>query len=361
MFKDLKLNRDNIEEVLKLYAKENYSKSSIREEIKNQFLTRFNIELDNKSFFIDFHFNNKGGTTIQIANGKETEEKEKIANYVKNHPLCYMASKEENNRSILFKNIDFEDFNEVINILKDDCENCKNIISEQSDDKKIIIKLEGRWSDKVTITYTISTKNVRVQGRPLLLYNEVSSYFNELIDIEDIVDNLEENFHQNIEKSTIEEQFKRYLPNSFDKHTEKLKKSLMKAVYNLNIDSHEYTCTELTFEALRAIEGHVKLTLSNDYKIRCRNQHGTLQMFSFDKNTNLGKLKEPERSIVGDLQKILYYEKVYEVIVKYRHRIFHWDYPDELGTDETVHIEEIDEAKAIIIKMLELIDEYYIL
>jgi hypothetical protein len=223
-----------------------------------------------------------------------------------------------------------------------------------------MVKFEGKWSDKVTLTYTKSTKSVRIQGRPLLLFNVIDSYFNELIDVEKIVAVLEDNFGENVEKEIVEDQFKMYLPNSHNKHTDKLKKSLLKAVYNLNITSQEYTCTELTFEVLRAVEGHIKLTLLNDYGVNSPNKYGTLTMFSFDENTDTATLKEPVRSKVSDNKKIDYYEKVYKHIVVYRHKIFHWDYPDVLGVDETIQIENVEDAKNIIKDSLALIDEYYL-
>jgi hypothetical protein len=83
-------------------------------------------------------------------------------------------------------------------------------------------------------------------------------------------------------------------------------------------------------------------------------------MFSFDEATDTATLKDPVRTKVGDTNKISYYEKAYKHIVIYRHKIFHWDYPDTLGVDETIQIEKIDDAQRIIIDMLALIDEYYV-
>ena len=161
-------------------------------------------------------------------------------------------------------------------------------------------------------------------------------------------------------KATVEEQFKLYLPNSHSKHSDKLKKSLLKAVYNLNVTSQEYTCTDLTFEVLRALEGHVKITLSNDYKVECPNKYGTLSMFHFDETTDTSTLSKSVKLLVNDAQKIVYYEKAYKHIVIYRHKIFHWDYPDAFGVDETIQIDNIEDAKKIIIDILSLIDEYYV-
>lgn len=360
LFKDLKLNRDNIQKVIEIYADSNYTTYSLNKSVKSPTLTRFDIVLDNKKLFVDVHFNGKGGTTIQVNNGKEQEEKIKIAEFISTHPLCFMAAKEENNRSMLFREIDEEDFNKIAAIIKEENENCNSVISEVSDDSKTIIKLEGRWSDKVTLTYTKSTRNVRIQGRPLILFNEIASNFNELVDVEKVVEMLEENYQQNVSKTSVNEQFEQYLPNSYNKHTEKLKKSLLKAVYNLNVTSQEYTNTELTFEVLRALEGHVKITLLRDFSVASPNKYGTLSMFNFDDSTDTATLREPVRSTVGTPNKIAYYEKTYKHIVVYRHKIFHWDYPSAFGVDETIQIDNVEDAKKIIVDTLTLIDEYYV-
>lgn len=360
LFKDLKLNRDHLEQVIKKYAEGKYSTYSLNKTVKSPVLTRYDLVFDDKKLFIDFHFNNKGGTTIQVNNGQEQEEKQIIAEFISKHPLCLMADKEENNRSMLFKDICDENFNSIINLVKEDIENCSSILSEERTETKDVIKFLGKWSDKVTVTYTKSTKNVRIQGRPLLLFNVIASYFNEVVEVEKVIETLEENFQQNVNKATVEDQFKMYLPNSHSKHTDKLKKSLLKAVYNLNVTSQEYTCTDLTFEVLRALEGHVKITLLNDYGVECPNKYGTLSMFRFDETTDTATLLDPVRTTVNDAKKIVYYEKAYKHIVVYRHKIFHWDYPNTFGVDETIQIDNIEDAKRIIVDILSLIDEYYV-
>ena len=43
----------------------------------------------------------------------------------------------------------------------------------------------------------------------------------------------------------------------------------------------------------------------------------------------------------------------------FRHKIFHWDYPDDTQLDETEQIDDVNDAKTIIKDALKLIDEYY--
>ena len=360
MFKNLILNRNEIEGVVQQYLDKNYNNATLKVEQKSEYQYRFQINAQSKKLFLDIYYNNKGGTTIQVNNGKEQNEKKKIADFIIKHPLCKMDESDKKNRSMMFKNITEEEFQTVLQIISED-ENCATCEDTSEDEKRGISKLTGKWSDKITITYMKTTRNVRIQGRPLLIFNTAVSYFTELIDVDELVNNLEENLGQNIDKVTVEKQYKLFLPNSYDRHSDKLKKSLLKAVYNLNIKNANFTCTELAFEALRAIEGHIKITFGRDYMIGPPNRRGALSMFRFNEETGVCTLGESIRRLINNPLKVTYYEKAYKHLAIYRHKIFHWDYPDPDGfnVDETIHIEEISRVHQIIKDTLGIIDEYY--
>lgn len=359
MFKDLLLNRDLIEKDITLFVNENYSNGKVTREEKSKTMVRFNIYSDEKKYFIDLYFNNKGGSTINISNGKETEEKTKLANYIKANQKSITTDKNEYNRSVLFKKILFQDYIAFLELIKENTDLCSSMQILKDDGKENIQKLQSTRQDSVTLTYNKNTKNLRVQGRPLYLFNELFSYFNELVDVSGVVDNLVENYKFNITLGQIEEQYKHILKNSYDKHTDKLKKSLYKSIFNLNLDKSEVTCTELTFEVLRALEGHIKLTFLRDYEIESPNKWGTLIMFKYCDETDTVNLKPEYKNIIKCDKKINYYEKAYKHYVVYRHNIFHWDYPTILEADQTVHIDDINDAKNIIRDTLLIIDEYY--
>ena len=112
------------------------------------------------------------------------------------------------------------------------------------------------------------------------------------------------------------------------------------------------------FEELRALEGHVKITLYNDFNIKSSNKYGTLNMFSYDDEANEVSIKPKYEGLMKNKDE--YYKKAYKHIVIYRHAYFHWDFPNDFGIDETKQIDDIVEAKALIRDTLALIDEYYI-
>ena len=359
MFKDLMLNRDNISLAIDGYCKENYTSYSIQE-TEMSFGKRYTISFDGSTLVLDTYHNKKGGTTLAVNSGKPAllEDRKKLAQYIVDSPLCAMAAGSGHNRDMLFKEISKEDFESVISTITDE-DDCKSVLSRDENDTSIIVKLEGRWSDRVTVSYFTGTKNVRIQGRPLLLFSLCSSLLNELVDEEEVVECLDNTYSLNLSGKTIEEQYALLLPKSHDKHPAKLKKSLLKAVYNLNLDQQEYGCTELVFEPLRALEGHIKLTLLRDYAITCPNTKGLLSFFSYDSTSHTVTISSAQEGTIATPAKIQYYKDAYKYYVEYRHKMFHWDYPDKVENDTTEQLDDIADAHRIIRDTLALIEKYY--
>ena len=301
-YKDVLLNQDNILEVIEEFAEKNYENSEVAQESKGS-RTRYNINSATKVFFLDVFFTKKGGTTIQVTNGKEQDEKIKLADYIIEHPLCQLNKGNNKNCSRTYKNISLLDFKSICNLIGEsgNCASNEKVVDSSTEMRYNFI---GKWKDKVVITYYKNTRKARIQGRPLLLFSEADSCFYQLIDEENIIDVLNDNYDQSLNKDTIDEDFKVYLPNSYDKHSPKLRKSLKKAVFNLRVPDNGYTCTELTFEVLRALEGHLRLNMMNDYNIKFNN-NGKFTMFSFDYNTSICKLKESTCSIINDTNRKL--------------------------------------------------------
>lgn len=358
-FKDLNLNRDKIEEAIKFYCKNNYSDFEIKKEDHTYYI-RYNITYNcDNEIFLDVFYTKKGTTTIQTTNGKNTEEKAKIAKYISNSEICKIGENENINKSVLYKNISLDDFKTIIELIpKEQYFNAELNRKENTD--SIIIKLEGKWNDKITLTYYKSTKNVRLQGKPLALFFSVSSLFNELLPCEDIISHLDEEYSMELSPALVEEQYKALLPNSHQNHSEKLKKSLLKSVYNLNVeqDNYNYTCTELVFEVLRALEGHIKITLFNHFGIHSTNQFGTLDMFSYNYDEDVVTMNPQSKNAINNDAIVSYYESAYMHLVKHRHRIFHWDNPTN-PIDTTEQLFNVNDAKEIIRDTLKVIDKYY--
>ena len=308
--------------------------------------------------FLDIFYNNKGGTTIYTSNGKYTDEKERIAKFIIEYPMCLSIGVPSHKRDMLIRNVDPEEFKNVVKLLKedDDCEG----FDEETSDKNTIIKFNGSWGDKFTLTYYNNTKNARLQGRPLFLFSSCVSLFYEKVSLTEYVSFFTTKYPGEITEEAIVNLYKTLLPNSHDKHPEKLKRSLLKAVSNLYADEQRFMCTELTFEALRALEGHIKLTLLKYYSISSPNEHGTLQMFRHNEADGSVSILSSYEEMIGNPSRIQYYKDAYKYYIENRHRLFHWDYPDSIELDTTEQIEDVEDAKSIIRDTLEMIDRFYL-
>lgn len=361
MFKELLLNVDNIESAINDYFKENYSthKVTLNEKKTKPNNNVYDISFDGRSLFMSVFINKQGKVTLKIKEGKEQEEKELLARYIVNSSKCKIKS-DTKNKNISFKNIDFDDFNSVIDIIKDE-EWCRSCIISEDNAIKLSYKVTGRYRDVLTINYFKTTNKVMLQGLHLEVFNYTTSYFNELLEVEDVINSMNEACNENIGVTTIDDKFKSIMPNSYGKYTDKLEKSLIKSVYNLEATCQELTCTELIFEPLRALEGHIIITLSKDYGVT-KPFANNLSMFTYDEENDIVNFRKKidEDKVREKNNKVDYYKKAYKHIVKYRHRYFHWGWNEELGQDVTLHLEDVGVAKGIILDTLKLIDEYYI-
>ena len=359
MFKNLNLNRDGIENAIKFFCECNYKKFSINKEDKNNFI-RYNIEYENNNLFLDIFFVKNGTTTIHINNGKNQSEKEKIAKYIINSDFCKIPNNNINNRIIVIKNIKIEDFEAIMKLLPSE-KYFSAIISRNDSENSILIKLEGSLNEKVTLTYYKTKNKLMIQGRPLPLHSSIVSLFNELVDENNIAEYLSKSYNVDISNESIQEQYKAFLPKSHDKHTDKMKKSLLKSVYNLNLPKQKYTCTELLFEPLRVLEGHLRYVLQKDYNIVPSNDFGNLDMFSYDKATDEVNMTNAAINKISDSEKIEYFKEAYNFFREHRHKLFHWDITtinDNL-VDTTEQIDDIIQVKNTIKEILQIIDKYY--
>lgn|GEM_PF-2500148 len=361
MFKEILLNVDNIETVINDYFREKYSdfKVTLNEKKTKENNKVYDVQFDGRALFLSVFINRQGKITLKIKEGKEQEEKELLAKYIIDSPKCKIGS-EAKSKDLSFKNIEFDDFNSVISIIEEE-EWCASCEQKEDNEIKMSYRVVGRYRDGLTIAYYKTTKKVTLQGLPLEVFNYSISFFNELLELDEVVKTMNEACKENIEVESIEDRYAKVMPNSYNKHNEKLKKSLIKSVYNLESNCQDLTCTELIFEPLRALEGHIVITLSKDYEV-VKPYKSNLSMFTYDEDNDIVNFRKchDEEKIRQKNDKVDYYKKAYGHIVRYRHRYFHWSWDDKLEEDTTLHIDDVVIAKDIILDTLKVIDEYYI-
>lgn len=319
-------------------------------EVRDTTRRRVSINGDGKIFYIDFHFNGNGTTTIEDFGGKEVDIKKELAFFIKNDDDCKIGDNSKN-KWFVAKDIDSNNFASILELIKE-----SNYYKETIDEDKIkgFYQYRGKYNEKLTIEY-YTTKTVVIKGRPLLLFNEIMSMITELIDLECIPKLFNDYYNIKIKKDDILEQYKIIVPNVIDKLPLKLEKTLLQAVYNLNLEGDMFDYTYLIFPAFRGLEGHLKYVLK-DCSIILEEDRFNI----FDKSGKVYYLKQDYKKCIKSIDKVNHIEKVYNLLNDKRHVFFHWRYPNT-PLDQTPVIESLAYAKTLIKDTLLLINEYYVL
>ena len=116
-YNSLNLNRESLLDNIENYLSFNFTKCSVGE-LKEKGATRRRTEIvaDDKSLYLDFHFNSNGTTTIEDFGGRNEDIKKDIARYLKEN--CSISSGKEDTWFVV-KNIEKEDFESIIELLKE--------------------------------------------------------------------------------------------------------------------------------------------------------------------------------------------------------------------------------------------------
>ena len=351
-YNGLNLKQESIINSINKFCDINFNKFEVDKQFEIRDATRRRVSVvgDEKLFYMDFHFNGNGTTTIEDFGGKEVDIKKKVAFFIKNDDECKIGDNSKN-KWFVAKSIENNDFCSILELLKDSSY-YKETIDE--DKAKGLYQYKGKYNEKLTVEY-YSTKTVVLKGRPLLLFNEVMSMITELIDLECIPKLFNDYYKIEIGKDDISEQFKIIMPNAIDKVPLKLQKTLLQAVYNLNLEGDMFDYTYLVFPAFRGLEGHLKYVLK-DCSIRLEDDRFNI----FDKSNNLYYLKEDYKKCIKSNDKVNHIEKVYNFLHNKRHVYFHWLYPNT-SLDQTPVIDNLGHAKTLITDTLSLIEAYYVL
>ena len=229
------------------------------------------------------------------------------------------------------------------------------LFRSENKDNNTICRLKGKYNESLNITY-YKTKTVQVQGKTLMLFNEAVEAFTELLELDDIPKSYNRFYKIEVDKDAVREQCMIYMPNSYDKINEKLKRCLHQAVYYSLIDGKMFDYSAIPLTAFRALEGHIKYALKDagiftTAKIVIGNYfHKEGDLYKINKNI-IDKFKN--QSQIDNL------ENAYNEYHKHRHVFSHWDDLDEGDSDTTFMIDNIDVARSYIREAIQIIDSYY--
>lgn len=352
--KNLNLVRENLVSSLRRYYELQNKMPNISDfEDKGGTRRRVTIIEGGVSFYMDFHFNGSGTTTIDISGGSSKEVKLQIAQFIMEDPTCSIGDIHSKSKTFVVPNIDLKDFQSIVDLLKES----PYFRSYRTEDRGHceIYKFIGSYNDEFVAHYYNTTNKVMLQGRPLILFNETVSYITQLIDLAEIPKLFNTFYNIEIKKDNVESMYDAYFPNSCTEHPPKLKKVLHQGIYNLQLEGDMYDFSFLAFPGLKALEGHLKLIFSN---LGIPLKKDRFSMYYFDENVGKYKLDEDSINKIDDINKVKYLERAYGFYNRHRHSLFHWGNPTN-AIDQTRIIENMGEVKSLLHDTFQIIDEYY--
>lgn len=262
------------------------------------------------------------------------------------------------NNGIIANGIKKDDLEGVFDLLKEDFSDLKlsNREIPYATQYELEISIPNR--QKLTVNLYEQKKKIWINGRQEDLFNRLTLYLVELLEIDEIPDFLNTIHETNIDKDVVESEFVNLFPNSYNKLPDDLSRYLHQAVFNLHVSTNVYVANYLVEPAIRPLEGILKMALKNN-NIPIRKEDNDYDSFFVFKEKN-GAYRLKEQFVTESHSKDLldYLSKCYTYYHDNRHTLFHWDDPTK-EKDTTRILNSIEEAVPIIRDAIALIDEYY--
>lgn len=263
------------------------------------------------------------------------------------------------NNGIIANGIKKDDLEGVFDLLKEDFSDLK--LSNREIPHAIQYELEISIPNrqKLYVNLYEHKRKIWISGRQEDLFNRLTLYLVELLEIDEIPNFLNTIHETNIDKDVVESEFRTLFPHSHDKLPMDLSRYLHQAVFNLHVSTNVYVANYLVEPAIRPLEAILKIALKkNDIPIR--KKRANYDSFFVFKKVESDKYELKEEYVLDCHSKDLlnYLARCYTYYHKNRHTLFHWDDPTE-ERDTTRILNTIEEAIPIIRDSIALIDEYF--
>jgi len=266
----------------------------------------------------------------------------------------------QNKNGMVVRNIKYDDFLKILELMKEDISTLKIEIFDIPYGKKFLIYADDLSESNLAVSFFEDKNKILVQGKKEKIFEVLSLYIVELLEKDEVNSFLNSIHDLNIDKSSVEVEFKKYLPNAYGKLSKKVDNYLHQAVYNLGIKEEMYDYTFLVEPAMRVLEAVLKLALL-DHNIPIKKsfeKHDSF--FVFEKNKKSYKLKDEFKKPEHSEKFKDYIAHTYAYFRNNRHTLSHWDNPcDPLDTTRTIN--SIKEVHSLIFDTLSIVDEYYTL
>lgn len=243
-------------------------------------------------------------------------------------------------------NFSVEDVNVLVDFIKES--NIATVINNNTTDayQECRYVFQSPHGDKVSIILYNSGK-LLLQGTPLLLMNEVLSLLAELG-----IENLGKPSDViPLPETELLMKLEHHMPDSYNKIQPTLKKMLVVPFalehYPIALNDYSY----IPFSSLRALEGHIKRTLSGFNVFP--DVHGCLHCFHEINGHYVFKAR-PSTQSTEDTYHLNLIEKSYDYYNKTRHELFHMN---EFFNNRILRSRT--EAMGIVYEVIQLIEDYY--
>lgn len=260
---------------------------------------------------------------------------------------------------IVANKIKYEDLKSIIDLLSEDFKDLK-----KSDEveipygKQFEISIENPTKQKLKISYYNGKNKLWIDGKKEDLFNRLTSYIIELLEVDEIPEFLNTVNNLNVDKDIVESEFESYFPNSYKLLPADLNKYLHQAVYNLHIVGNMYVANFLAEPAIRSLEPILKIALKdNNIPIR-KPENDYDSFFVFENKGDRYVLQDNYKNIKHSKELLDYLSRFYTFLSKNRNTLFHWDDPT-VSPDTTRILNSVEEAYTLIKDSIRLIDEYY--
>lgn len=259
---------------------------------------------------------------------------------------------------IVANGIKKEDLESVFELLKEDFSDLKLLNRDIPYATQYELAISTPNRQKLSVNLYEQKKKIWISGRQEDLFNRLTLYLVELLEIDEIPNFLNTIHSTNIDKDVVESEFVNLFPNSYDKLPESLLRYLHQAVFNLHVSDNVYVANYLVEPAIRPLEAVLKIALKNN-NIPIRKDGDDYDSFFVFKEKN-GTYKLREQFVTDSHSKDLlgYLSKCYTYYHDNRHTLFHWDDPTQ-ERDTTRILNTTEEAVTIIRDAIALIDEYF--
>lgn len=342
-YKGIPLDRKQLNVWIKDFANERFNECEVQEIQQNKDI-HYNckIRADGEEIILDLYFLQDGKTTLSPKNGKHQEVKVELADYIVKKVKHYDA--DAKNMSFSIDNLEKSDFDELIEYMDQlpGVEKAEHVRHEANTSDRY--RYTNTMGDKITLIY-YDKKKLQIQGKPLILYSEVTAFLSAFIDFDQVIKNQEEFLDVEIDAVNVREEMREILPTAYEILGDKLKKVLASSFALQKSDYPFEEFTPIAFPALRALEGYLNMLLNEN------------DIFE----ENFGKVfnKEDNRFVMLRKHRVKMHEtlieateEIYDYFSKHRHTLFHAG-----GIDATIRIIETrHEADLIVANVLKLIE-----